>query len=96
MTSDGVNLLYETIQKNIYKCQVQINGSWKECEIQKFEKTSNSIKIFVYLDENFVGTINRYRLLMLNGKIFDERSDNISKDDTRGLLTLFEYKIKEV
>ena len=32
---------------------------------------------------------------MTNGKIFDERADNVSKDNNRGLLVLFEYKVRE-
>lgn len=95
MTSDGIALIYETIKNNLLKCQVLISGSYKDVEIQKVEKTTDSIKVFVYLNEDFTGTITKYRLLTTAGKIFDERTDNISKDNKRGLLTLFEYKIKE-
>ncbi|KGK88048.1 hypothetical protein [Clostridium sp. HMP27] len=95
MTADGIGLIYETIKSNLLKCQVLINGNYKDAEIQKVEKTNDSIKVFVYLDEDFVGTIIKYRLVTIAGKIFDERNDNIQKDNKRGLLTLFEYKIKE-
>lgn len=95
MTSDGINLIHDTVKNNLLKCQVLINGTWKDVELQKTEKTSNSIKIFVYLDEDFIGTITKYRLIMTNGKIFDERADNVSKDNNRGLLVLFEYKVRE-
>lgn len=95
MTNDGITLLYDTITNNVFKCQVLVGGIWKEIEIQKFEKISNSIKVFVYLDEDIIGTITMYRLIMSNGKIFDQKSDSVVKDNSKGLLVLFEYSIKE-
>lgn len=95
MTSDGINLIHDSIKNNLLKCQVLINGSYKDVEIQKTEVAGASIKIYTYLDETFVGTITKYRLVMTNGKIFDERTDNVSKDNSRGLLVLFEYNIRE-
>jgi len=95
MTADGINIIYESIKNNILKCQVLVNGSYKDIEIQKYEVTTDSIKIYVYLDEDVVGTITKYRLITTAGKVFDEKNDTISKDGSRGLLTLFEYKIKE-
>lgn len=95
MTSDGIKLIHESISNNLLKCQVLIAGSYKDVEIQKTEIAGNSIKVFVYLHEDFVGTITKYKLIMTNGKVFDERTDNVSKSDDRGLLVLFEYKIKE-
>ncbi len=95
MTVDGIALLHDTIKNNISKCQVLISGSWKDVSIQKFDKTSTSIKVFVYLDEDAIGTITKYRLVMNDGKVFDERSDSVTKDNSRGLLVLFEYNIKE-
>lgn len=95
VTTDGINLLYDCIKANLLKCQVYIDGSYRDVEIESYEETDTSIKVFVYMDETYVGTIAKYRLIMINGKVFDERSDTITKDDTRGLLTLFEYKIKE-
>lgn len=95
MTADGIKLIYDCIKDNVLKCQILINGSYKDVEIQKFEVTLDSIKVFVYLDEDVIGNITKYRLIMTNGKIFDERADAISKDNSRGLLTLFQYKIKE-
>lgn len=96
LTSDGVALLHDSIKNNLLKCQVLINGIYRDVSIQKTEIYGTSIKVYAYLDETLTGTITKYRLVMTNGKIFDEKTDSISKDDTRGLLVLFEYKIMEV
>lgn len=95
MTSDGISLIYDNIKNNLLKCQVLVNGSYKDIDIQKTEISGTSIKVYAYLDETITGTITKYRLIMNNGKIFDERNDSVTKDATRGLLTLFEYIIRE-
>ena len=95
MTSDGISLIYDNIKNNLLKCQVLVDGSYKDIDIQKTEISGTSIKVYAYLDETITGTITKYRLIMNNGKIFDERNDSVTKDATRGLLTLFEYIIRE-
>lgn len=96
ITADGVSLLYQTIMDNVTSATALVNGVDKSIPIQKFEKTSQSIKVYIYLDETIIGTITRYRLLQRDGKIFLEKSDNVAKDGTRGLLTLFEIDVTEV
>ena len=96
MTSDGIRLIYDCITSNIAKMQILINNTYKDIEIQRTELVGTNIKIFVYIDESFVGRITRYKLIMKNGKVFDEKNENLVKDDTRGLLTFFEYRIREV
>jgi len=94
MTADGMNLLFSFFKNNLLKCQVLVNGNYLDVPIQRYEQSSNSIKIFVYIDETVVGAITQYRLVSTDGKIFDTKSDTVTKDD-RGLLTLFEYQVQE-
>lgn len=94
MTADGMNLLFGFFKNNLLKCQVLVNGNYVDIPIQKYEQISNSIKIFVYIDETVVGNITQYRLISIDGKVFDTKNDTVTKDD-RGLLTLFEYQIQE-
>lgn len=96
ITQDGLNFMYNTIKNNLYKAQVLVNGQYKDVNIQKVEVTTNSIKIFVYIDETITGQITQYRLITNDGKIFLTRNENITKDNTRGLLTVFEIKLQEV
>lgn len=96
ITADGVNTLYQAIVNNVVSATALVNGVDKVIPIQKFETTATSIKVYVYFDETIVGTITRYRLIQSNGKIFLEKTDNVTKDGTRGLLILFEIDISEV
>lgn len=96
ITPDGVSTLYQSVVDNVASATALVNGVDKPIAIQKFEMTSTSIKVYIYLDETIVGTITRYRLIQFNGKIFLEKLDNVTKDNTRGLLTLFEIDITEV
>lgn len=92
---DGLILIYNSITSNLLKGQALIDGQYKDVEIQKTELTSNSVKIFLYLDESFVGQITNYRLITIAGKVFLERSENIAKNNTKGLLVLFEIVLQE-
>lgn len=93
--SDGISLIYNSIVSNLLKGQVLIDGQFKDVEIQKTELTSNSVKIYIYLDETYVGQITDYRLITIAGKIFLERSENVTKNNTKGLLVLFEIVLQE-
>lgn len=92
---DGLNLIYNSITSNLLKGQTLINGQYKDVEIQKTELTSNSVKVFLYLDESYIGQITNYRLITIAGKVFLERSENIAKNNTKGLLVLFEIVLQE-
>lgn len=96
ITQDGVNFLYKALKNGLYTAQVLVNGQWRDINIQKVEVTTDSIKIYVYTDETITGQITQYRLLTYDGKTFLTRNENITKDGTRGFLTLFEIKLQEV
>lgn len=96
ITSDGLNFFYTTIKNGLLKARALVNGQYQDIEIQKIEIGSSSIKIYVYLSELIVGQITHYQLLLTDGRVFLERSENITKDGTRGLLTLFEINLQEV
>ena len=95
ISSDGLTLIYNNITSNLLKGQAYINGQFKDVEIQKTEITSNSVKVYLYLDETYVGQITNYRLITIAGKVFLERSENIAKNNTKGLLVLFEIVLQE-
>ena len=96
ITQDGLNFLYKALKNGLYTAQVLVNGQWRDINIQKVEVTTDSIKIYVYADETITGQITQYRLMTYDGKAFLTRNENITKDGTRGLLTLFEIKLQEV
>jgi len=96
ITQDGINFLYNALKNGLLKGRAVVNGQYTDIDIQKIETSSNSIKVYLYLSEAITGQITRYQLLTTDGKVFLERSENIAKDNTRGLLTLFEIKLQEV
>lgn len=96
ITQDGLNFVFTAIKNGLFKARALVNGQYQDIELQKVEVGSSSIKIYIYLSEAIVGQITRYQLLLTDGKVFLERSENITKDGTRGLLTLFEIKLQEV
>lgn len=95
ISSDGLNLIYNNISTNLLKGQALINGAFQDVPIQQTQVTSNSVKIYLYLDENYVGQITDYRLITTAGKVFLERSENVTKTSEKGLLVLFEIILQE-
>lgn len=95
ISSDGLNLIYNNITSNLLKGQVLLNGTFQDVPIQQTQLTTNSVKVFLYLDETYVGQITDYRLITTAGKVFLERSENVTKNNTKGLLVLFEIVIQE-
>lgn len=95
ISSDGLTLIYNNITSNLLKGQAYINSKFQDVQIQKTELTSNSVKVYLYLDETYVGQITNYRLITLAGKTFLERSENVTKTSEKGLLVLFEIVLQE-
>lgn len=95
ISSDGLNLIYSNITTNLLKGQALVNGSFQDVPIQKTELTANSVKVYLYLDETYVGQITDYRLITTAGKVFLERSENVTKTSAKGLLVLFEIILQE-
>lgn len=96
ITQDGLNFIFSAIKDGLLQARVLVNGQYQDVDIQQVKLESNSIKIYVYISEQITGQITRYQILLSDGKVFLERSENITKDSTRGLLTLFEIKMQEV
>lgn len=95
ISSDGLNLIYSNITTNLLKGQALVNGAFQDVPIQKTELTANSVKVYLYLDETYVGQITDYRLITTAGKVFLERSENVTKTSAKGLLVLFEIILQE-
>lgn len=95
ITQEGFEFLHKSIKHNIDKPQALIASRWQDGKLQKTEVTNNSIKIYCYFDEMITGRITRYRLLGKDGNVFLEKIDTADKDDSRGLLVMFEIQIKE-
>lgn len=95
ITSDGFLFLAKCIKDNITFPQARISGNWKNGDIQDIETTEASVIIKCYFSEDVVGKIESYRLLLKDGNTLLSKNDTIIKDDSRGLLVVFEIDIKE-
>lgn len=95
LTTQGTDFLQTQIQKGLSHGTALVNGTSVKIPIQKINKKSNILQIFMYIDEAVAGRITQYSLVMKTGHIFMTKTDNIIKDSTRGLLVLFELETKE-
>lgn len=55
-------------------------------------------KVYVYLliDHYAVGTVTQCQLFDVDGDLFADKPDSITKDDTQGVLVRFSFLIQEV
>lgn len=95
ITNDGFLFLSKCIKDNITFPQARISGTWRNGDIQDIETTEKSVIIKCYFSEIIVGKIESYRLLLKNGNTLLAKNDTIVKDDSRGLLVVFEINITE-
>jgi len=95
-TPDGLDFLYNSITNDLLKARVLVSGQYVDVGIQKTVLKTDSIQIYVYVPETVVGTITKYQLMLVTGKVMLERTENLVKDGTRGLLNVFEIRLQEV
>ena len=95
ITNDGFLFLTKCIKNNATFVQARIGGTWKTGQIKDIETTSTAIQIKCYFDETIIGAIDSYRILLKNGDVLLANNDAFTKDDSRGLLVMFEIKILE-
>lgn len=95
ITNEGFKFLTESIKNEISIPQALVNGKWENGIIQDIEITQTALKIKCYFDEEVKGVITNYRVMLKNGNTLLIKNDTIEKDDSRGLLVLFEIEIKE-
>lgn len=96
LTNQGIDFLKTSIEKNLSHANARVNGSNRRLQIHRFNKTATGVQIFVYIDESISGNVSLVQLVFKTGHIFMEKQENITKDNQRGLLILFELKMEEV
>jgi len=60
------------------------------------EHSGNTIKVYLYLTDEDVGTFSEFQILDEEGNVILSKPDSIIKDASKGLLIAFEVRIQEV
>lgn len=60
------------------------------------EHSDNSVRVYLYLTDEDIGTFTDFQILDEEGKVILTKPDSITKDAYKGLLVAFEVSIQEV
>lgn len=84
--------------KTIVKAQYRIGGTFYYATITEKKIEGNTMIIYIVIDHagGGVATINNIRLIDEGGDIAGEREENITKNNTQGVLMKFEFPLREV
>ncbi len=84
--------------KSIVKAQYRIGTTFYDAVITDKRIEGDTLIIYMVVDHMVEGTttINYVRLIDEGGEIAGERTENITKSGTQGVLMKFEFPLKEV
>ena len=84
--------------KTIVKAQYRIGSTYYDAVITEKSIEGDTLIILMVVDHSVTGTvnINSVRLIDVGGDVAGERTENITKKGTQGVLMKFEFPLKEV
>jgi len=90
-----------TKTKNFFKNLVKegryvIGGVTKSIGIYRIKETGDQIIFYLYLDDSIAGAITKYQLIDVDGDVFDDAPDSVTKTNIQGILVAFRYSLKKV
>ncbi|MED3965054.1 hypothetical protein [Niallia taxi] len=87
--------------KNNFKNMVKegryiIGGVTKNINIFKILQEGDQITFYLYLDDSISGNITAFQLIDVDGDLFDDQPDSVTKKDINGVLVAFRYTVKKL
>lgn len=82
--------------RRIDKIQYYASGTWREAQITSKTIEGDTLKIVTQTTDSLALTITKVRLLDTDGAVAGERSENITKLASQGVITLWEFPLYEV
>ena len=72
------------------------DGQQVTVPIFRKEHSGNTVKVYLYLTDEDIGTFSDFQILDEEGNVILTKPDSITKDASQGLLVAFEVSIQEV
>lgn len=87
----------KTFFKNMVKeGRYIIGGVTKTTPIFQTLQEGDQITFYLYLDDSVSGSITKFQLIDMDGEVFDDQPDSVSKKDINGVLVAFRYSLKKL
>lgn len=72
------------------------DGQQVKVPIFRKEYSGNSVRVYLYLTDEDIGTFTDFQILDEGGNVILTKPENITKNEDKGLLVAFEVSIQEV
>lgn len=95
-TNDFMNKMRQEWMRRIAKVQYQAGTTWYDAAIIEKKVVGNAVKITTTTTDNTAMTIKAIRLIDTSGGIAGQRTENITKPATQGVVTAWEFPIYEI
>ena len=96
LTPIGINKQLLRMKDSLSHAVYLLDGQQKQADIFKTEITQDTIRIFVYLDDNVSGNVKNISLVDNDGDVIALADREFIKPKTKGLYSVFAYKFVEV
>ena len=95
-TNTFLNKMREEWLRRIYKVQYQAGNTWYDAVITDRRVVGNTVKITTTTNDNAAMVIKAVRLIDTGGDVAGQRTENITKQASQGIVTVWEFPIYEL
>ncbi len=96
LTTDGINEISSAVLDLIGHGQFTMDGTNYDVDLYETQLDGENITVKLYIDDSYSGTVTNFKLIGTSGKVLAERPDSVSKPETKGILVIFTFNVKEV
>ncbi|WP_437831796.1 hypothetical protein ACQRXC_08810 [Niallia taxi] len=73
-----------------------IGSTSYKIDIFQIKQSGDQITVYLYLNDSIKGSITKYQLIDVDGAVFDDAPDSITKTEIQGVLVAFRYTLTKV
>ena len=96
LTPEGINKQLVMLRESLSHAKYMLDGIETRANIFKVDINADTIRIFVYLDDTIVGNVKNISLVDKDGIVIAIANREFEKPATKGLYSVFSYKLVEV
>lgn len=96
LTVAAVNKYKEFTKKMVSHGRYKIGSTFYDVPIHNVAIDGTNVHVYLLIDHGAVGTVTQSQLFDIDGELFADKPDSITKDGTQGVLVRFSFSIQEV
>ena len=82
--------------RHVVKIQDYASGTWYDAMITSKEIEGNTLKVVCQTQDSATLTITAVRIIDSDGEVAGQSSENIVKNSTQGVISLWEFPLYEI